>query len=88
MSRSRKQRDKSMSVFTAKTADGTRMITSTNIGNDFTNGHRGMAHAVRGAKKYVRTRVRFAGKQSLRNKEWDWGPDVPEKRPPRPESKG
>lgn len=29
------------------------------IGNDFSNGHRGMANAVRGAKKYVRTRVRF-----------------------------
>lgn len=29
------------------------------IGNDFSNGHRGMAKAVRGAKKYVRTRTRF-----------------------------
>lgn len=29
------------------------------IGNDFTNGHRGMAKAVRGAKKFVRTRIRF-----------------------------
>lgn len=29
------------------------------IGNDFSNGHRGMAKAVRGAKKFVRTRVRF-----------------------------
>lgn len=29
------------------------------IGNDFTDGHRGMAKAVRGAKKFVRTRVRF-----------------------------
>ena len=29
------------------------------IGNDFSNGHRGMANAVRGAKKYVRTRIRF-----------------------------
>lgn len=29
------------------------------IGNDFTNGHRGMAHAVHGAKKYVRSRIRF-----------------------------
>lgn len=29
------------------------------IGNDFTNGHRGMAKAVKGAKKFVRTRVRF-----------------------------
>lgn len=29
------------------------------IGNDFCNGHRGMAKAVKGAKKFVRTRTRF-----------------------------
>lgn len=29
------------------------------IPNDFTDGHRGMARAVKGAKKYVRTRIRF-----------------------------
>lgn len=29
------------------------------IRNDFTNGHRGMARSVKGAKKFVRTRVRF-----------------------------
>lgn len=29
------------------------------IGNDFCNGHRGMAAAVKGAKKFVRTRTRF-----------------------------
>ena len=29
------------------------------IGNDFSNGHRGMAKAVRGAKKFVRSRIRF-----------------------------
>lgn len=29
------------------------------IGNDFTNGHRGMAKAVRGAKKRARTALRF-----------------------------
>lgn len=32
------------------------------IGNDFSNGKRGMAKAVRGAKKYVRTRTRFHSK--------------------------
>jgi hypothetical protein len=32
---------------------------SASIPNDFTDGHRGMARAVRGAKKFVRTRVRF-----------------------------
>lgn len=30
-----------------------------NIPNDFTNGHRGMARAAAGAKKFVRTRIRF-----------------------------
>lgn len=29
------------------------------IPNDFTNGHRGMARAAAGAKKFVRTRIRF-----------------------------
>lgn len=34
-------------------------IIGASIGNDFTNGARGMAKAVRGAKKFVRTRIRF-----------------------------
>lgn len=29
------------------------------IGNDYCNGHHGMAKAVQGAKKYARTRLRF-----------------------------
>lgn len=29
------------------------------IGNDYSKSHRGMAKAVKGAKKYVRTRIRF-----------------------------
>lgn len=29
------------------------------ISNDFTNGHRGMAKAVKGAKKFVNSRIRF-----------------------------
>jgi len=32
---------------------------SASIPNDFINGHRGMARAVKGAKKFVRTRTRF-----------------------------
>lgn len=36
------------------------------IGNDFSNGHRGMAKAIRGAKKFVRSRVRFNGKATTR----------------------
>lgn len=35
------------------------------IGNDFTNGHRGMARAVAGAKKFVRSRIRRAEKDAL-----------------------
>lgn len=34
-------------------------VVGASIGNDFTNGTRGMAKAVRGAKKFVRTRIRF-----------------------------
>lgn len=40
------------------------------IGNDFTNGHQGMANAVKGAKKFVRSRLRFhenAAMQKLAN---------------------
>lgn len=36
------------------------------IGNDFTNGHRGMARAVRGAKKRARTQLRFHENQATR----------------------
>ena len=36
------------------------------IGNDFSNGNRGMAKAARGAKKYVRSRIRFHENQAAR----------------------
>lgn len=36
------------------------------IGNDFADGHRGMAKAVRGAKKFVRSRIRFHEKAATR----------------------
>jgi hypothetical protein len=35
------------------------------IGNDFTDGHRGMARAVRGAKKFVNSRRRFHERMTL-----------------------
>lgn len=35
------------------------------ISNDFSNGHRGMAKAKRGAKKYLHSRMRFKQKQYL-----------------------
>ena len=50
--------DKSLHGFSRKSKLGD-VIISARIGNDFCNGHRGMAKAVRGAKKFVRTRIRF-----------------------------
>lgn len=50
--------DKSMHCWADK-AELSNKIVSAEIGNDFCNGHRGMARAVKGAKKYVRTRRRF-----------------------------
>lgn len=50
--------DKSMHGWGAKSDLADRRV-GASIGNDFTNGHRGMAKAVRGAKKFVRTRLRF-----------------------------
>jgi hypothetical protein len=50
--------DKSMQAWSAVAPLSDESI-SASIGNDFVNGHRGMATAVRGAKKFIRTRVRF-----------------------------
>lgn len=50
--------DKSMHSWGRKSKLADRLI-GAGIGNDFTNGHRGMARSVKGAKKYVRTRIRF-----------------------------
>lgn len=36
------------------------------IGNDFCKGHRGMAKAVKGAKKFVRSRLRFHEKAATK----------------------
>jgi hypothetical protein len=36
------------------------------IGNDFNDGHRGMAGAVKGAKKFVRSRIRFHDKSETK----------------------
>lgn len=50
--------DKSMLGWGANAPlSGQRFVAS--IPNDFTDGHRGMARSVKGAKKFVRTRVRF-----------------------------
>lgn len=39
---------------------------SATIGNDFHHGHRGMAKAVAGAKKFVRSRIRFKENQATK----------------------
>lgn len=51
-----------MSVYIGRSDEG--WVTA-RVGNDFTDGHRGMARAVKGAKKFVRSRVRAKNKQAL-----------------------
>lgn len=50
--------DKSLHEWGGSAPLSDRMI-GAGIGNDFHYGHRGMARAVAGAKKFVRSRVRF-----------------------------
>jgi len=50
--------DKSMMGWSARSSLADKAVTAS-ITNDFTNGNRGMAKAVRGAKKFVRSRTRF-----------------------------
>jgi hypothetical protein len=66
MSRSRKQRWKGLTGFHRRSAEGFHFSAGT--GNDWTNGHRGMARDVAGAKKYIRTRIRFHDKAALRKR--------------------
>lgn len=42
------------------------IIAGGHVSNDFTNGHRGMAKSVKGAKKFARTRIRFHENQTTR----------------------
>ena len=58
--------DKSMHGWSRKSQLAYRLI-GASIGNDFSNGHRGMARAVKGAKKFVRTRIRFHENAAVRN---------------------
>jgi hypothetical protein len=67
MGKSRKQRDKSMSKF--HICDPIAGHRNTRIGNDFTDGHRGMARSVKGAKKFLNSRTRFHVKQALKQQE-------------------
>jgi len=57
--------DKAMEGFGARAELADRHIGAT-IGNDFSNGNRGMARAVKGAKKYVRSRRRFHENKATR----------------------
>lgn len=66
MSRSRHQIDRSMSEFQGRDDLSGRTF-NTSIPNDFTDGHRGMARAVKGAKKYINSRRRFWEKQAICN---------------------
>jgi hypothetical protein len=50
--------DKSMHGSVRKSTLADRYVCA-GIGNDFSSGHRGMAKAVRGAKKFIRSRMRF-----------------------------
>lgn len=50
--------DKSMRGWAGDAPLSDRVIAA-GIANDFTDGHRGMARSVKGAKKFVRTRIRF-----------------------------
>ena len=50
--------DKSLHGHSRKSELADRTV-GAGIGNDFSNGHRGMAKAMSGAKKYVRSRIRF-----------------------------
>lgn len=56
--------DKSMQSWIRK-SEFSDKIMAAGVGNDFSKGNRGMAKAVRGAKKFVRSRIRFHDKQKL-----------------------
>ena len=57
--------DSSMMNFSAN-AQIADVSPGAHIGNDFTNGNRGMAKAKRGAKKFVRSRVRYRDNSATR----------------------
>ena len=51
-------RDKAMTGYSAKLPLSGESI-SASVTNDFADGNRGMAKAIRGAKKFIRSRTRF-----------------------------
>ena len=56
--------DKSLHGWARKSEFADKVI-GAGIGNSFCNGNRGMAKSVKGAKKFVRSRIRFHEKQAL-----------------------
>jgi hypothetical protein len=58
--------DKAMEGFRDRAELADRDI-GASIGNNFSNGNRGMARAVKGAKKYVRSRRRFHENKATRD---------------------
>lgn len=56
--------DKSLHGWGRKSELADRVV-GAGISNDFSNGTRGMARSVRGAKKFVRTRIRFHEKMAV-----------------------
>jgi hypothetical protein len=62
--------DKSMQCWGRKSEFSDKIIMA-GIGNDFSNGNRGMARSVKGAKKFVRSRIRFHDKQKLNKVKYD-----------------
>jgi hypothetical protein len=48
-----------------------RVLRASSIGNDFTDGHLGMARAVRGAKKFINRRRRFHERITLQRRAED-----------------
>jgi hypothetical protein len=65
MSKSRKHRYKGGTGFGAESTFSDVRVGAW-VGHCFTDGRRGMAKAVRGAKKYVRSRIRAADKMKVK----------------------
>ena len=63
--RAKPHRDKAM-FGTGRRSEYSDVSVGAGIGNDFSKGNRGMAKAVRGAKKFVRSRIRFHDRQKTR----------------------
>jgi hypothetical protein len=61
-----KRPKKSGGFHTVKASKLADKVIGASIGYDFTDGNRGMAKAKRGAKKFVRSRVRFHEKAATR----------------------